>query len=162
MNCKNCRVRSEKYKKFLYCAARKEKISFDDCKHCPYCEYKEQKRLKVTPIKRTNTKKSKRAKATDISQDVKEFVWNRDNRQCICCHTDVPKTCANAHYIKRSKGGLGIPENIVTLCPECHHEEDNGKNTKVYENLVKLYLQNYYGNSWNEKNLIYKKYKEEI
>ena len=158
MNCKNCKVRSQKYQKFLYCAARKEKITFEDCKHCPYCEYKQQKMLKTTPIKRKSSKTSKRAKATDISQDVKEFVWNRDNRKCICCDTDVSKTCANAHYIKRSQGGLGIPENVVTLCPECHNQEDNGLNTKIYENIIRLYLQNYYGDSWNEKKLIYKKY----
>lgn len=47
--------------------------------------------------------KSKRSKACEISQKVKEKVWNRDNHKCISCGRYVPKTCANAHFIKRSQ-----------------------------------------------------------
>ncbi len=47
--------------------------------------------------------KSKRSQACEISQKVKEIVWNRDNHKCILCGRYVPKTCANAHYIKRSQ-----------------------------------------------------------
>ena len=47
--------------------------------------------------------KSKRSKACEISQKVKEIVWNRDNHRCISCGRYVPKTCANAHFIKRSQ-----------------------------------------------------------
>lgn len=47
--------------------------------------------------------KSKRTKACEISQKVKERVWNRDYRRCIWCGIDVPKGCANAHFIKRSQ-----------------------------------------------------------
>ena len=46
---------------------------------------------------------SKRSKACEISQKVKEIVWNRDKHKCIYCERYVPKTCANAHYIKRSQ-----------------------------------------------------------
>lgn len=101
---------------------------------------------------------SKRSKACEISQKTKEIVWNRDNQQCIYCHKWIPKTFANAHFIKRSQGGLGIPENIVSLCPECHHEEDNGLNTKHYEEYIENYLRNYYGDTWNKEKLVYKKY----
>ena len=47
--------------------------------------------------------KSKRTKACEISQKVKEIVWNRDNHKCIYCGRYVHKTCANAHFIKRSQ-----------------------------------------------------------
>ena len=47
--------------------------------------------------------KSKRSKACEISQKVKEIVWERDNHKCISCGRYVPKTCANAHFIKRSQ-----------------------------------------------------------
>lgn len=47
--------------------------------------------------------KSKRSKACEISQKVKEIVWNRDNHKCIYCGRYVLKTCANAHFIKRSQ-----------------------------------------------------------
>ncbi len=46
---------------------------------------------------------SKRSKACDISPKVKEVVWNRDSQKCIYCGKWVPKTCANAHFIKRSQ-----------------------------------------------------------
>ena len=101
---------------------------------------------------------SKRSNACNISQKTKEIVWNRDNQKCISCGIWVPKTFANAHYIKRSQGGLGIPENIVTLCPKCHYEEDFGKDSKVYEYSIENYLRNYYGENWSKEKLIYKKY----
>lgn len=106
--------------------------------------------------KKTKPKKS-RAKACDISQKIKEIVWNRDNKQCIYCHKVVPKSCANAHYIKRSHGGLGIEENIFTACVECHFEEDLGKNTKEYERIAESYLKGKYGANWDKRKLVYKK-----
>lgn len=101
---------------------------------------------------------SKRSKACEISQKVKEIVWNRDEQKCIYCGRYVPKTCANAHYIKRSQGGLGIEQNIVTLCPECHYQEDHGLNTKLYEKHIENYLKGIYGANWDKFKLIYKKY----
>lgn len=101
---------------------------------------------------------SKRSKACEISQKVKEIVWNRDEQKCIYCGRYVPQTCANAHYIKRSQGGLGIEQNIVTLCPECHYQEDHGLNTKLYEEYIENYLKGIYGANWDKSKLIYKKY----
>jgi len=102
--------------------------------------------------------KHKRTKATDISPKVKEIVWERDEHKCIYCSRYVPKSCANAHFIKRSQGGLGIPENIVTLCPDCHYEEDFGQDTKLYEDYIENYLKSIYGAGWNKEKLVYKKY----
>lgn len=64
----------------------------------------------------------------------------------------------NAHFINRSQGGLGIPENIVTLCPECHYEEDNGKNSKEYDKKIEEYLKKCY-KDWNKEKLVYKKWR---
>ena len=101
---------------------------------------------------------SKRSKACEISPKVKEAVWNRDNHKCIICNIPVSVHFANAHYIKRSQGGLGIEQNIVTLCPKCHYEEDFGHNTKSYEEIIRDYLKSKYEN-WNEKDLYYNKWK---
>lgn len=101
---------------------------------------------------------SKRSNACAISQKTKEIVWNRDNQRCIVCGKYVPMACANAHFIKRSQGGLGIPENIVTLCPACHYEEDFGKYTKLYEFKIQIYLKSKYGANWDKSKLVYKKY----
>jgi len=101
---------------------------------------------------------SKRSRACDITQSVKEIVWLRDNQSCIFCGRWVPVNCANAHFIKRSQGGLGIPQNIVTACPECHYKEDFGQDTKLYEKRMEDYLKSQYGDNWNKEKLIYKKY----
>lgn len=72
---------------------------------------------------------NKRAKACDIPKKVKDAVWERDGHRCIICGSNI--AMPNAHYIPRSKGGLGIEKNIVTLCtnmsPEkCHYKYDFG------------------------------------
>ena len=101
---------------------------------------------------------SKRSKACEISQKATTEVWLRDSCSCIYCKKWVPKSCANAHFIKRSQGGLGIEENIVTLCPNCHYEEDHGQNTQLYEDYIENDLKGIYGANWNKEKLIYKKY----
>ena len=89
---------------------------------------------------------------------MKEKVWKRDRGKCIFCHNPVDVFFANAHFIPRSAGGLGIEENIFTACEQCHHEQDNGKNTKEHDQKAKKYLKSIYGSKWKVENLIYKKY----
>ena len=60
--------------------------------------------------------------------------------------------------LREVSGGLGIPENVVTLCPDCHYQEDFGAKCKWYEARIEEYLKNYYGDSWSKDKLIYKKY----
>ena len=98
--------------------------------------------------------KSKRSKACDISQKVKQIVWDRDNQCCIYCgnHYAMP----NAHFIPRSKGGLGIEQNIVTLCCKCHHNYDMTTMRSYYEEFIRNYLKGKYID-WNEDDLIYRK-----
>ena len=99
--------------------------------------------------------KSKRSKATDISQKVKQKVYERDNKLCIVCYQPgIP----DAHYIRRTQGGLGIEENVVTLCRTCHHEYDNGSKREEIEERIKQYLKSIYGDSWDEEKLKYNKW----
>lgn len=98
--------------------------------------------------------KSKRSKACDISKKVKDEVWERDEHHCIICGSY--QAMPNAHYIARSHGGLGIAQNIVTLCLECHHQYDNGIYRKKYKKLIEAYLRSKY-EDWNEQDLVYKK-----
>ena len=60
---------------------------------------------------------------------------------------------------KGLNGGLGIEQNIVTLCPECHFQEDFGQDTKLYEDYIENYLKGIYGANWNKENLIYRKWR---
>ena len=61
--------------------------------------------------------------------------------------------------LKEVNGGMGIPENIVTHCPDCHYQFDFGQNSEWYKQKTKEYLQNYYGETWKEEDLVYKKWK---
>ena len=100
--------------------------------------------------------KSKRSKATDISKKVREAVLKRDGHICIVCNQRQGQP--NMHYIRRSYGGLGIEENVVVGCIECHHEFDNGSKREEIGNIIKEYLKSIYGDSWDEEKLKYNKW----
>lgn len=106
--------------------------------------------------------KTKRAKATDIPESVKQRVWERDGGRCIICGSHI--AMPNAHYIPRSKGGLGIEQNVITLCTNitpnhCHERFDKGtaKEREQLRKMIKDYLQERY-NDWSEDKLVYKKW----
>lgn len=101
----------------------------------------------------------KMTKACDISQAVKKVVWERDNHCCVICGSS--HAFPNAHYIRRSQGGLGIEQNVVTLCMNCHEEFDNGSGLygQSIKEAVRDYLQEHY-DDWNEKSLVYNKWRE--
>ena len=98
--------------------------------------------------------KTKRSKACDITQAVKKKVWERDQERCVICGN--PQAMPNAHFIPRSKGGLGIEENIVTLCQKCHHNFDHTTERLYYYAYIMNYLQTKYS-GWSVEKLIYKK-----
>ena len=107
--------------------------------------------------------KSKRARACDITQAVKKRVWERDGGCCVVCGNNY-NVMPNAHYISRARGGLGIEENIVTLCTEltpnkCHRKYDFGTAEEQEEIRFKIkeYLVGFYPD-WNEEDLVYKKW----
>ena len=98
---------------------------------------------------------SKRAKACAISPGVKRIVYDRDGGKCVYCgRPGFPE----AHFIPRSKGGLGIPENILTLCRECHDKYDHGVRLmrEGMREFFEDYLKSHYP-GWDEEKLIYHK-----
>lgn len=99
--------------------------------------------------------KSKRSRATDIPPKVKALVYERDNKCCVICGRPGSP---NMHYISRNNRGLGIEQNVVTGCIECHTAYDNGSKKEEIGNKIKKYLQSIYGDSWNEYDLIYNKW----
>ena len=101
--------------------------------------------------------KTKRAKATDISQKVKQIVWIRDEGHCVICGNNY-NVMPNAHYISRRKGGLGIEKNIFTACTrftqnDCHYKFDE---YGIGRDKVREYLMSCY-DDWNENDLYYHK-----
>ena len=97
--------------------------------------------------------KSKRTKALEIPPEVKRAVYERDGGACIWC---AKQGEPNAHYIPRSRGGLGIEQNILTLCWECHHQYDHTNNREHMQEFFEKYLKSKYPD-WDEGKLFYKK-----
>lgn len=98
---------------------------------------------------------SKMSRACEIPPKVRRKVWARDGGCCIICGS--PQAKANAHYIRRSQGGLGIEQNVVTLCQECHDDFDNGSKREENGRMIRGYLKSCY-RDWEEKKLYYNKY----
>ena len=97
-----------------------------------------------------------RTKATSINPKVKKDVHRRDEERCILCNLHVNEFFASAHYIPRSKGGLGIKENIVTLCIDCHDEYDKTTRRPIIKEQIKKYLNKHYPEFTDEQR-IYRK-----
>ena len=94
-----------------------------------------------------------RTKALAISKEVKEAVYKRDRGRCILCGAvGLPE----AHYIPRSKGGLGIEQNIVTLCRPCHDLMDNTTARESLLRRVKEHLDLWYPNFTDEQRIYHK------
>lgn len=93
-------------------------------------------------------------KQTDIPQAVKTAVWERDKGRCILCGAYGEPV---AHFISRAQGGLGIEQNIVTLCHICHQAYDQSAKHKQYKSYIREYLERKYP-EWDENKLVYHKY----
>lgn len=113
-------------------------------------------------VNTVNYRSSKRAKALAISEETKDKVWCRDAGRCVWCrltqHWSGYPGIPEAHYIPRSKGGLGIPENVLTLCRPHHDLYDNG--TRKQREKMKMAFSEYlkeWHPGWDEANLIYHK-----
>ena len=84
----------------------------------------------------------------------------RDGGYCIVCGRPGSPWC---HYIPRShgglsraQGGLGRPENIVTLCDPCHRRLDQSADRAALKEVLANYLRSKYP-GWDETKLIYRK-----
>lgn len=97
----------------------------------------------------------KSTKACDISQKVKEAVWQRDGYRCIVCGN--PNATPSCHFIARSQLGLGVEQNIVTLCSKCHYNYDHTTRREEYRDYIRNYLASKY-DDWSEEKLKYSKY----
>lgn len=79
----------------------------------------------------------KRTKALATPKKVKEAVHERDEGRCILCRKPGNP---DAHFIARSQSGLGIEQNIVTLCLDCHRAYDNSKQRPFLRECIRKYL----------------------
>ena len=148
---------------YFYCFKQKKMISLLDCKNCQFIQYKEYEPLKQRTGLQKRYYQSERSKACDIKMSVKNIVLERDEGKCVICGNTV-NVKSNSHYISRAHGGLGIEENIVTMCTEftenkCHDHWENCRSKvekKRLSKIIEKHLKSKYSN-WNKNKLIYKK-----
>lgn len=96
---------------------------------------------------------NKRTRAVSIPAKVKRQVEERDHGQCIFCGSPGR---GEAHFIPRSHGGLGIEENLITVCRRCHEQLDNSTKRKAMLGVAEEHLKNCYP-YWGSDLLIYEK-----
>ncbi|MGN1188251.1 MAG: HNH endonuclease [Lachnospiraceae bacterium] len=112
--------------------------------------------------------KSKQARAHEFTKAAREKIYTRDCHRCIFCSQGYAMEGATwfsssilsvMHYIPRSRGGLGIPENGALGCQYHHEMMDNGNkgNRQEMLKIFSAYLQAHYP-EWSEEKLIYKKW----
>ena len=100
----------------------------------------------------------RRTKALAISKAVKDAVWERDGHCCVLCGS--PYANPEAHYISRAQGGLGVEENVLTLCRACHGRYDNSCERPFIRERLAQYLASRYPD-WSEEKLVYRKWRSE-
>ena len=96
----------------------------------------------------------KRTKATNITPKVREAVWERDGHRCIVCGDG--RAQPNSHIIRRSQGGLGVEQNIVTHCRRCHEMYDLRTSDAVRQETIDYIKRIYPG--WTEEQVTYSKW----
>lgn len=113
----------------------------------------------------------RQTKQTAIPASVKAAVAARDCTHgpatCIICGAPGGPHC---HIVRRSQGGRGIEQNIVTLCNECHYAFDEGlfmarlrplgfeTQADVRQYIVD-YIKGFYPD-WTEEKVKYKKWED--
>lgn len=102
--------------------------------------------------------KSKRTKATSISKEVRESVYQRDswNGAPCCIFCGNPRMIELSHFIPRSDSGLGIEQNLACACHMCHRKLDQSTQRKDMLEIFKRHLIRHY-EDWNEDDLKYRK-----
>ena len=59
--------------------------------------------------------------------NVREYVLFRDGHVCHHCKGKTKDKTLNVHHIESRKTGGNSPNNLVTLCENCHNDYHNGK-----------------------------------
>ena len=59
--------------------------------------------------------------------NVREYVLFRDGHQCQCCKGKSKDSKLHIHHIESRKIGGDAPNNLITLCSECHKKYHRGE-----------------------------------
>ncbi len=95
----------------------------------------------------------KRTRALAIKPETKRKVEERDGHCCIFCGRPGR---GEAHVVSRAHGGLGVEQNLVTVCRSCHFSMDDTVSRSFFVDRAKSYLRYLYP-EWSEDAVTYKK-----
>ena len=59
--------------------------------------------------------------------NVREYVLYRDGHKCQCCKGKSKDNKLHVHHIESRKTGGDAPNNLITLCSECHAKYHRGE-----------------------------------
>ena len=59
--------------------------------------------------------------------NVREYVLFRDGHKCQCCKGKTKDKKLHVHHIESRKTGGDAPNNLITLCSECHTKYHRGE-----------------------------------
>ena len=59
--------------------------------------------------------------------NVREYVLFRDGHKCQCCKGKSKDTKLQVHHIESRKTGGDAPNNLITLCSDCHAKYHRGE-----------------------------------
>ena len=59
--------------------------------------------------------------------NVREYVLYRDGHKCQCCKGKTKDNKLHVHHIESRKTGGDAPNNLITLCSECHVKYHRGE-----------------------------------
>lgn len=103
-----------------------------------------------------------------FNPEARRVIYYRDDEQCIFCrrryHMESKDTMLYGildvmHYINKSKGGIGVPQNGAIGCRYHHGLLDNG-NRGLRGEMLEIFrehlMQQY--PEWDEDKLVYKKW----
>lgn len=87
----------------------------------------------------------------------------RDGECCVLCRLKTGQRNGYklqcAHYISRGQGGMGIEQNLVMLCPNCHRRTDQTNERDGNLNMIAGYLRTKYP-GWDDIAKTYNKWSE--
>lgn len=83
----------------------------------------------------------------------RKAIYRRDGYQCALCGST--RYLQLHHYVPRGKGGKNSPQNLITLCSDCHalvhgfnaHDYPDMTPEHVNQAIVE-YLADYYAPDW--------------
>ena len=132
MNCMYLRIRTKKYKKYMFCKQTNKIINFNSCNICKYKKFKQIKEIK---------KKSNKLKKLEN----KRYSILTNNMQiCYICNKakkdDLHEIFEGSNRQVCMKWGLVIP-----ICRKCHSdwEKDNSVKEQIREEAKQKFYELY-------------------